>query len=97
MLRIYIITRDEVNDYVNESYKPEVYLTKKEAVATFKEYKKDAQSDYKESLDDEYVQEGYTSRDGGMHFECYRDGYYAQDHFSVTLHVIEVNGLKKVA
>ena len=97
MTKLYILTIDEVCDYVDQSYKPEVYLTKKEAVAAFKDYKKEAQKDYKEILDSEYVQEGYTSRDGGMHFECYRDGYYAQDHFSVTLHVMEVNGLKKVA
>ena len=31
MVKIYILTVDEVNDYVNENYKPEVYLTKKEA------------------------------------------------------------------
>ena len=96
MVKIYILTVDEVNDYVNENYKPEVYLTKKEAAAAFKEYKKNAQKDYKESLEEEYVQEGYQN-EFGMHFECYRDGYYAQDHFSVSVHVIEVNGLKKVA
>ena len=94
MVKIYILTVDEVNDYVNENYKPEVYLTKKEAAAAFKEYK--AQEDYKESLEEEYVQEGYENK-LGMHFECYRDGYYAQDHFSVSVYAIEVNGLKKVA
>ena len=29
-MKIFIITIDEVNDYVNESYKPEVHLTKAE-------------------------------------------------------------------
>lgn len=96
MTKLYILTIDEVCDYVDQSYKPEVYLTKKEAVAAFKDYKKEAQKDYKDILDSEYVQEGYDNKDA-LHFECYRDGYYAQDHYSVTVHTIEVSGLKKVA
>ena len=88
-MKLYILTIDEVCDYVDQFYKPEVYLKKKEAVAAFKDYKK-------EILDSEYVQEGYDNKDA-LHFECYRDGYYAQDHYSVTVHTIEVSGLKKVA
>ena len=88
MTKLYILTIDEVCDYVDQRYKPEVYLKKKEAVAAFK--------DYKDILDSEYVQEGYDNKDA-LHFECYRDGYYAQDHYSVTVHTIEVSGLKKVA
>ena len=91
-MKIFIITIDEVNDYVNESYKPEVHLTKAEAQKSFKAAVKQAKKDYKDSLDEEYVQESWSD-----HFECYRDGYFAQDHYSITIHTVEVDGIKKVA
>lgn len=93
-MKLYIITIDEVNDYVNDNYTPIVRLTKKEALKDFNEFKKQARSDYKESLENEYQEEGYDNKHA-THFECYREGYYAQDHFSITIHTVEVQGVMK--
>lgn len=81
MEKVYVIVIDEVDDCCNYPHKPEVFSKLEDA---------------KERLDDIYnsacyeFDDSYKTERTETSVEIYKDGEYCTDHWSATIHEVEV-------
>ena len=88
-MKVYVITVEDIFDYDSTHREPIIKLTKKEAVSTMRALAKEAKPDFK-NIPDMVYESGPTS------IQMYPEGYYGENHFSVTIDCLDVPGIVKV-
>ena len=88
-MKLFVITISDVSDYVNANQKPEVYLTKKAAMAALRKLRKDVRDKMRDSLGDEFEEDDFDKNSTA--FSMYRDGYHAQDHYDACIDEIDID------
>lgn len=81
MDKVYLIHIDEVYEYEELGHPIEVYRNREDAENRYKEIVEVAECEYPSDWERE---------EGQWRYECYEDGHYAYNHFSVTLKTAEV-------
>ena len=80
--KVYVVTIDEVADYVNYPNAPKVFSKKKDAL----EYLKDAYDSADAELDSDLVRKFSET-----YAEIYEDGYFCTEHWCITLDEVEID------
>lgn len=90
-MKAYVIVVDDVYDFERSASVPSVKFTKKEAQ---KEMRYLA-NEVKPYFVKRYA-EGLVYSSGDMSIEMYPEGYFGQTHYVVSIHQIDIPGVKKV-
>ena len=75
--KIYIVEREEVDDYAEVDYMHRTFLNYEDAKKCF-DYELDA-------VRDDFAESDWVVEEFDSHFEAYDDGYYARNHFVLSL------------
>ena len=89
-MKAYIITVEDVVDMVSYHTTPIVRYTKKEAQKEMRSLAKEEKIRFKSQFNDVVV----DTRP--MCIEIYHDGYYCEDHYTVTINEVDLPDVKKV-
>lgn len=82
MKKVYVVSIDEVSDYVNYPHAPKAFSTKEDAL----NFLKGAYDQADKELDSDLIREFKTE-----HGEIYKDGYYCSEHWAITLDEVTVD------
>ena len=80
--KVYVVTIDEVADYVNYPHPPKVFSKKEDAL----KYLKDAYDSADVELDSDLIREFSET-----YAEIYEDGCFCSEHWCVTLDEVDVD------
>ena len=89
-MKAYIITIEDICDMVSYHTAPIVRYTKKDAQQEMRSLAKDEKVRFKSQFNDVVVETR------PMSIEIYHDGYYCEDHYTVTIDEVDLPDVKKV-
>lgn len=90
-MKAYVIVVDDISDFERSASVPSVKLTKKEAQKEMRYLANEVKPYFVRQYGDGLV---YAS--GDMSIEMYPEGYFGQTHYVVSIHQIDIPGVKKV-
>lgn len=82
VMKIYIITIDEVFDFESFSHKPEAFAKKEDALRRYEDIVEDAKR--------EFAEEEWEESQGAAYYETYPEGYWGTSHYGVYLQEVEL-------
>lgn len=81
--KVWMLTVDNVIDYVSQYEKAQLFFDYKKAKAEYDAIVEDNRYEF-------VLTHGFVIDETDRHFEAYEDGYFAKDHFVVSLREVEI-------
>lgn len=81
-MKVYVITIDEAYDFEKFNHAPEVFRVFDDARRRFEDIVALAKTEFKDC--------GWEESQGDNFYEAWEEGYWATNHYSVTVHTVEL-------